>query len=684
MRRLPLVLAVLTVASLAGPLAGSALASTTLLGNTSVAGGADNDAAGSAEAFRFTAAGSGQLGTASVYVDSGTDAKNLMVGVYSDRGGTPGTLLASGVEATPGARKWNQISLSSGAAVAKGTTYWLAVLSTGGTIAFRDSEPSGQWGCSQNSSSVTWSTLAQTWSPGVSWPTCGISAYVSAGTSTPPPPPPAPVNTSVPTVSGQAVQGQTLNLSTGGWSNSPSSYNYAWEDCDSTGANCTLISGAAGASYALVSSDVGHTVRGLVIATNSGGSGGASSAPSAVVSASTQAAPANMAPPAVTGQTVSGQTLTTSNGSWSGSPTGYTYAWEDCNTAGGSCTLIGGANASTYTLTSTDVGGTVAVVVTAKNAGGSAAAISTPVGPVTAPVSGGSSTGCFASPGACGFPDPKYGNVGAPSACSSYPTTGGITTSSDGQVIQNETITGTITVENNNVTIKNVCILMNGGGRADGTAAVVIDNGSNTMIANSTIGGLNTSNQSIDEGVRNWSGSPATLSSDYIYNCGECIHDGPWTITNTYAIANGMQGTNEHIETIYCDAGPGYTDSINANHSVLLAPTEGGVAPVAAVFCNTNNGSGGACSNQITVSNSLLAGGAYTVYTCASASSVGSSKMSFTNDRFARSANSSGDANGYWPQGGEFGLDSWIYCPPTGGQTWSGNVWDDNNSPVAC
>ena len=43
-----------------------------------------------------------------------------------------------------------------------------------------------------------------------------------------------------------------------------------------------------------------------------------------------------------------------------------------------------------------------------------------------------------------------------------------------------------------------------------------------------------------------------------------------------------------------------------------------------------------------------------------------------------------GDAHGYWPQGGYYGLVVGAYCPPGHGQTWTGNVWDDNGRRVGC
>ena len=140
---------------------------------------------------------------------------------------------------------------------------------------------------------------------------------------------------------------------------------YQWQDCNSSGASCSNIAGATGSSYTLGSGDVGHTIRSVVTASNTGGSNSASSSATAVVTAPAAAAPTNTALPTVSGSTVQGQTLSTTNGSWSGSPTMMAYQWQDCNSSGASCSNIAGATGSSYTLGSGDAGHTIRSVVTA-------------------------------------------------------------------------------------------------------------------------------------------------------------------------------------------------------------------------------------------------------------------------------------------------------------------------------
>ena len=79
--------------------------------------------------------------------------------------------------------------------------------------------------------------------------------------------------------------------------------------------------------------------------------------------------PINTLAPVVSGTAVVGQTLTTTNGTWSNSPTSYSYQWKR------GATNIG-TNASTYTLVSADAGQSITCVVTATNSAGSANATS--------------------------------------------------------------------------------------------------------------------------------------------------------------------------------------------------------------------------------------------------------------------------------------------------------------------
>lgn len=95
-------------------------------------------------------------------------------------------------------------------------------------------------------------------------------------------------------------------------------------------------------------------------------------------------APASTEPPAIAGTPRVGETLTGSNGSWSGAPTAYSLQWRRCDAAGTSCADVSGATGSSYALAAADQGATIQLAVTAANAGGSATATSLPTAPVAA------------------------------------------------------------------------------------------------------------------------------------------------------------------------------------------------------------------------------------------------------------------------------------------------------------
>jgi hypothetical protein len=66
-----------------------------------------------------------------------------------------------------------------------------------------------------------------------------------------------------------------------------------------------------------------------------------------------------------------GSVVTASTGTWSATPSSFTYQWQRCNSAGASCNPISGATSSTYTVSSSDNGSTLRVAVTATASGGS-------------------------------------------------------------------------------------------------------------------------------------------------------------------------------------------------------------------------------------------------------------------------------------------------------------------------
>ncbi len=185
----------------------------------------------------------------------------------------------------------------------------------------------------------------------------------------------APADTAAPSLSGEAVAGETLSATQGTWSGSPLEYRYQWQLCGEGGTGCSAIAGADGQNYVLAHADIGGTVRVQVSASNTGGTATeVSAAATTIVAAS---ALSSTALPAVTGATQDGRVLHAGTGSWSGSPpSSYAYQWESCNESGGECAAIEAASGTEYDLGEGDIGTTLRVTVTATNDAGSVHATS--------------------------------------------------------------------------------------------------------------------------------------------------------------------------------------------------------------------------------------------------------------------------------------------------------------------
>jgi alpha-tubulin suppressor-like RCC1 family protein len=96
--------------------------------------------------------------------------------------------------------------------------------------------------------------------------------------------------------------------------------------------------------------------------------------PASAIAASS--APTNTTPPTITDEQGNnppkvGDTLRASTGSWAGSPSEYTYHWEDCKSADTCTSNFLAPATSTYKVTEHDLGDTLRVIVTAINGAGS-------------------------------------------------------------------------------------------------------------------------------------------------------------------------------------------------------------------------------------------------------------------------------------------------------------------------
>lgn len=171
------------------------------------------------------------------------------------------------------------------------------------------------------------------------------------------PPLGVPDNTSLPTLSGAAIVGQTLSVSLGSWTGNPNSF------AIQILRNGDPIGGATSSPYLIVEDDVGQDISAQVIASNGAGPSDPAESTAVVPTDAAPLAPEFTAPPSVTGTGIVGSILTGHVGTIINNPTSLVYAWllDD--------SPIMGQTGLTYTPVSGDIGsGRIKFQVSASNA----------------------------------------------------------------------------------------------------------------------------------------------------------------------------------------------------------------------------------------------------------------------------------------------------------------------------
>ena len=196
-----------------------------------------------------------------------------------------------------------------------------------------------------------------------------IATYTLSGSSAY-----APINSVAPSVSGGLIIGSTLICTQGTWSNAPTLYAYRWLR------NGVNIPGATSSTYVTVATDGGHPVSCAVMASNTAGSGLATSN-ALSIAAPVGVPPVNTVAPVASGALTIGSTLSCTQGTWTGSPTPtYTYQWQRNGVN------IPGATSSTYVTVAADGGTSVSCRVTASNTAAVVSATSNALAVTTAPL----------------------------------------------------------------------------------------------------------------------------------------------------------------------------------------------------------------------------------------------------------------------------------------------------------
>jgi hypothetical protein len=191
MRRPIVATAFLCAVLLAGPAAGGGLAeraatgpsaepaalrAEVLLGESAVEHGRAMARPGMTRAFRLAAINSGTTSVAHLYVGAGSTAHLLYLGLYDDRSGRPGGLLAAGVLRRPSAGQWVAVPLA-GISVTRGHHYWLAVLARGGSLRYRVRRRRSCLSATSRGSDLH--SLANSWTGPTLSLRCPPSAYVT-------------------------------------------------------------------------------------------------------------------------------------------------------------------------------------------------------------------------------------------------------------------------------------------------------------------------------------------------------------------------------------------------------------------------------------------------------------------------------------------------------------------------
>ena len=194
--------------------------------------------------------------------------------------------------------------------------------------------------------------------------TSAATAAVAVGTLTAP----------TPTISGSKTVGVTLTAVTGTWGPAPVTLAYQWFRSG------VAITGATASTYKLTTTDQGKTLTVRVTGSKTGYTSLArtSAATTTVLGALT--APT----PTVSGTARVGYTLTSATGTWGPAPVTLARQWYRSGVA------ITGATASSYKLTTTDMGKTITVRVTGTKSGytsvaRTSVATATVLGVLTAP-----------------------------------------------------------------------------------------------------------------------------------------------------------------------------------------------------------------------------------------------------------------------------------------------------------
>jgi hypothetical protein len=274
---------------------------------------------------------------------------------------------------------------------------------------------------------------------------------------------------------------------------------------------------------------------------------------------------------------------------------------------------------------------------------------------------------CMPDPSACGFPDVETTGVTPGTALTQM--SGVVTLNQPGQVLQNASITGSILVTAQNVTIRNVRLI-----NTDDFYAVGVkpgndwDRGDANLLLDHVEINLNGHSD-----VKGIAFNGFTLRNVFIHNGADCVHfsnnvrvedsmctigpdtdnDGWPDAATTSAFCNGT----DHFDGLQFSGG----GNITINHNTIRNPC----SQTSDILISNDPGYTKPITG-VAVTNNLLAGGGYSLY-CADADDTIANEV-VTGNVFSKT---------FFAKGGYYG--QYAYCEHA--TTFSGNVSDGNYVP---
>lgn len=273
-------------------------------------------------------------------------------------------------------------------------------------------------------------------------------------------------------------------------------------------------------------------------------------------------------------------------------------------------------------------------------------------GPASASASVSKSPGAATGPQATGgFPGP--GNTGVPPGKSLKPSNA-IRVRVAGTVIDGLDVRGDISVEANNVTIKNTKVTNVGE-----WAIIQRQGASGLTIVDSEVRG--NGQDKLQFAVIN-QGGMITIRRNEFAVVSDHISTSSGLIEDNY-IHSPKYFPGDHIDGIQSNSGPGNGQTLIIRHNTIIIDYE----QTASIALFQDFG----VQHSAVIENNLLAGGGYTIY--GGAGKYGkSSNIRIVNNKFSRQV---------YPKGGNFGPVAY-WDGDGSGNVWQGNTWLDTGEPV--